>query len=191
MLRIYKQGEPFYPFFDEPSSSVSSVDMLIIRDDGYFLDFDDSTFKDAAWTTKEQALTEKTEGVWIWSTGWTIPLANRTYHIIFKDDLGNVYAGPDIQVGASPSSIRKNTALANFSFPMIDTNGDPATGLTVTAERLIDGTAYAACDNSVTEISDGSYKINLSADDLNGDVVMLKFTATGARATTVTIITES
>lgn len=76
--------------------------------------------------------------------------------------------------------IAKNTQFANFKFQMIDTDGDPATGLTVTAQRSIDGGALATCSNAVAEISNGLYKITLSAADLNGDVVALRFSATGA-----------
>jgi hypothetical protein len=87
--------------------------------------------------------------------------------------------------------VRKNTALANFTFPMRDQWGNPLTGLTVTAQRSIDGAAFGACANPVSEIANGLYKISLAAADLNGDVIALKFTATGARQRDFTIITES
>lgn len=86
-------------------------------------------------------------------------------------------------------SIKKNTALDNFTFLMVDSNGTPTTGLTVTAQRSIDGAAFGACANSVSEIGTGIYKINLSANDLNGDVITLKFTSAGARQRTYTVIT--
>lgn len=92
-----------------------------------------------------------------------------------------------------PEGIQKNTALSNFEFVMIDSSDHVSgkTGLTVTAQRSIDGGAFAACANSVNEVSAGVYKINLSAADLNGDVVTLKFTATGADTTWITVKTES
>jgi hypothetical protein len=65
------------------------------------------------------------------------------------------------------------------------------TGLTVTAERSIDGGAFGACANAASEVGVGVYKISLAAADLNGDVITLKFTGTGADATLVTIKTES
>lgn len=87
---------------------------------------------------------------------------------------------------------KKNTALSNFQFLMSDsTNHEPDTGLTVTAERSIDGAAFAACANSVTELANGVYTIDLAASDLNGDVVTFKFTATGADQTTITVLTQS
>lgn len=76
-----------------------------------------------------------------------------------------------------PNGVKKNTALANFMFLMVlaSDSKTAATGLTITAERSIDGAAFGACANPVTEISDGLYKINLDASDLNGDTIVLKF----------------
>jgi hypothetical protein len=90
------------------------------------------------------------------------------------------------------AGIKKNTLLNNFSFLMRQSADHltPATGLTVTATRSIDGAAFAACANSVSEISNGFYKINLAATDVNGDVIDLLFTATGADATAVTVKTS-
>lgn len=96
---MYTPGSKFYPFFDEPGSFVTSVDVLIIRDDGLYFDFSDSTFKDTGWTTKIQALTEKTEGVWVWATGWTIPSGNREYRALYKDNSGTLYPGERIIAG--------------------------------------------------------------------------------------------
>lgn len=91
-----------------------------------------------------------------------------------------------------PSQITKNTALANFPFFMVDATdlSTPETGLTVTAQRSIDGAAFALCANSVVEVSNGWYKINLAAADLNGDTVALRFTASGAATRNVTIVTQ-
>lgn len=86
-----------------------------------------------------------------------------------------------VKIAASQIRVKKNTAFNNFTFIMTDnTDHEPLTGLTVTATRSIDGGSFASCANSVTEISDGVYKINLDASDLNGDSVVLKFSATGA-----------
>lgn len=88
-------------------------------------------------------------------------------------------------------AIKKNTAVSNFPFYMVQStdHNTPATGLTVTAERSIDGGAFAACTNSPTELANGNYKINLSASDTNGTVIILKFTATGADPRIMYIIT--
>ena len=79
------------------------------------------------------------------------------------------------------SQVQKNTALNNFEFKMLSTSGNPTASLSVTSTRSIDGGSYAATTNSVTEVGNGTYKINLSAADLNGDVIGLRFTASGAR----------
>ena len=97
-----------------------------------------------------------------------------------------------VQTDRLPAGVRKNEELANFEFLMIDGTDHvtPKTGLTITATRSIDGAAFAACTNSAAEISNGVYKITLSAADLNGDVVTFKFTATGADQRTITVKTN-
>ncbi len=90
------------------------------------------------------------------------------------------------------SGIRKNQAIANFPFLMTDsTNHNPATGLTITATRSIDGAAFGAGTiANMTEISSGLYQCDLGAGDLNGDTIALRFTASGADDLVVTFITE-
>lgn len=94
---------------------------------------------------------------------------------------------------SDPAGFKKNTAVNNFTFLMIDSTDHvtPITGETVTAERSIDGAAFGACTNSVSEISDGMYKINFSAADMNGDIVAFKFTASGSDPRYITIATET
>lgn len=94
-------------------------------------------------------------------------------------------------VNSSASNIKKNTALAAFPFLMTDsTNHAPLTGLTVAANRSLDGGAFSTCTNSVSEVANGWYKISLAAADLNANTVGLKFTATGADDRDITIITQ-
>ncbi len=89
--------------------------------------------------------------------------------------------------------VKKNAALSNFMFLMVDSTDHvtPKTGLTVSANRSIDGAAFAAAANSVTEISNGWYKINLAASDLNGDTIALRFNAAGADDTNILIVTQT
>jgi hypothetical protein len=92
---------------------------------------------------------------------------------------------------AGPFRLKKNTAYANFTFVMTDsTNHLPLTGAAVAAQRSIDGAAFASCANSVTEVGSGVYKISLAAADLNGDNVMLKFSASGADTRFLGIVTQ-
>lgn len=92
-----------------------------------------------------------------------------------------------------PSRVTKNTALSNFEFLMLDSTDHVTgkTGLTITSERSIDGGAFASTTNSAAEVANGIYKINLSAADLNGDVITLKFTSAGADGRFVTIVTQT
>lgn len=96
--------------------------------------------------------------------------------------------------GAVPitTNLKKNQALANFAFLMTDsTTHNPATGKTVTATRAIGSGAFAAVSTpTVTEVSNGQYRIDLAASDLNGDVVTLRFTATGCDDLFTTLILE-
>lgn len=99
-----------------------------------------------------------------------------------------------VSIAASQLAIKKNTQLANFTFPMYATSDHvtPLTGVTVTATRSIDGGAFGACTNSVSEIgTTGMYKITLAAGDLNGTVIVLKFTGTDADPTIVGIVTQA
>lgn len=90
---------------------------------------------------------------------------------------------------ATLNAIRKNAALACFSFKMVDATDlkTAETGVTVTATRMIDGATFGACANSVVEDSDGWYHIALAAADLNGDCVVFRFTGTGCHPTEITV----
>lgn len=90
------------------------------------------------------------------------------------------------------SIIKKNTSLSNYHFLMTDsTTHNPVAGKTVTATRVIDnGTFGAGTLSTVTEISGGMYRIDLPAADLNGNVVTLKFSASGCDDLFVTLTLE-
>lgn len=89
------------------------------------------------------------------------------------------------------STIKKNAIVSGFSFVMTDnTTHNPRTGLTVSANRSIDGAAFAPCVNNVTEISNGIYTINLAAADVNGNNIMLRFVAASADDQDLLLITN-
>lgn len=76
-------------------------------------------------------------------------------------------------------TVSRNRAFS-FSFPMFDSSNALKTGETITATRSIDNAAFASCANSVSEIgTTGVYKIDLTAADLNGAYVTLRFTSAG------------
>lgn len=122
-----------------------------------------------------------------------IDLPNQTMDIV-----GNITGNLSGNVTGSVGSvvgirIKKNTALAGFPFLMVlaADHVTPATGLTVVVQRSIDGGAFANATNTpASEISDGLYKIDLSAADLNGDTIALKMTSATADQRTIIIATE-
>jgi len=96
--------------------------------------------------------------------------------------------------GAVPitTNLKKNQALSNLAFLMTDsTTHNPATGKTVSVTRCIDGGTFGAGTLSVvTEVSNGQYRVDFGAGDLNGNVVTLKATATGCDDLFMTLILE-
>lgn len=79
------------------------------------------------------------------------------------------------------SPLKKNQALANFHFLMTDsTTHSPITGKTVTVTRAIDNGAFGSGTvSAVTEVSNGIYRVDLGAGDLNGSVITIRATASG------------
>ena len=79
-----------------------------------------------------------------------------------------------------PESFGRNVAFDNFKF-VLRLSADhitPAVGITSTvAQRSLDSGSFALCANSVIEIGNGVYRINLTAGDLDGDSIMLYFSA--------------
>lgn len=92
-----------------------------------------------------------------------------------------------------PSSVPKNTALSNFGFAMFSSidHVTPTAGLTVSGYVSADGADFAALTNSVTAIGNGVYKVDLEQTEMNADVVILRFTASGADDTIIVIKTDS
>jgi hypothetical protein len=85
----------------------------------------------------------------------------------------------------------KDTLSNGFMFVMVSsTTGLPLAGLTVSSQVSIDGGAFAPTTNSPTGLANGVYILNLSAADTNGNHVMLYFTATGANAAFIEIVTQ-
>jgi len=77
-----------------------------------------------------------------------------------------------------PSGITKNVALSDFSVLMVlSSDGTTAaTGKTVVCQISKDGSAFVVSTNSVTEISDGMYKVDLTQTEMNADAIILRFT---------------
>jgi len=90
-----------------------------------------------------------------------------------------------------PSGITKNVALSAFSFYMVlaSDHVTAATGKTLTGTISKDGGAFAALTNSVVEISNGMYKVDITQAEMNADVITLKFTETDCDQRIVVIYT--
>lgn len=91
-------------------------------------------------------------------------------------------------------AIIKNTLLNGFEFVMLSNSTHlPLAGLGsgITAQVSRDGSVLGAATNTPAEIGNGIYYINLSAADLNGNSVTLRFSAAGADDTIITMVTQA
>jgi hypothetical protein len=91
--------------------------------------------------------------------------------------------GDALKQATREESPKKNTALSDIPFYMVDSTDHvtPETGLTVAAEVSQDGGAtFSAAGGSVTEATNGLYWFSATADDMNGDVIVFRFSASGA-----------
>ncbi len=85
-----------------------------------------------------------------------------------------------------------NAALSNITFEMYDsTTHNPSAGLTVTGERSLDGGAYGAVTGSIAGISDGTYQLDASQADMNGALIVFKFSEGTADDTFVHVKTAA
>lgn len=94
-----------------------------------------------------------------------------------------------VTVADAYTPVKKNVAIPKFSFYMELTAGGPATGKTVTVQVAKDGGAFATVTDTVTEMANGFYEVDLSATEMNADVVALKATATDCVQRNITFIT--
>jgi hypothetical protein len=100
----------------------------------------------------------------------------------------------NLSSGAVPTrgNIKKAAAFTKFMFLMTDsTNHNPATGKTVTATISKDGGSFASLNSgdSVTEVGNGIYEVDLDATDTNCNNFILRATASGCDDTLVQAFT--
>lgn len=88
------------------------------------------------------------------------------------------------------SGLTTNTAISNFEFLMVLSSDhySVGTGLTITAQTSIDNAAFISCTNSPVEVANGIYYINLTAADLNGIYITLKFSAATADTRFISLV---
>lgn len=90
--------------------------------------------------------------------------------------------------------IKKNTAINNYPFTMYLTGTrTAATGKTVTCEKLLDAASgFTGMASSATEVgSTGTYRINITTAETNGDAGTWKFTAPGCDPLIIHFLTQS
>jgi len=99
----------------------------------------------------------------------------------------------DALIADLPVKFTKNVAVSNFSFLMVNSTDHvtPQTGETITGTISKDGGAFAALTNAESEIANGMYKVDLTATEMNADVVTLRFTAATSDDRLITIYTQS
>lgn len=97
-----------------------------------------------------------------------------------------------VVIAGSQIAIKKNVARNNFVFVMTNaTTHVPMSGLSVTGQISKDGGSFVNLTNSVVEISNGWYKVNLTQTETNANDIALRFTAGGADELPLSFVTQS
>lgn len=86
----------------------------------------------------------------------------------------------------------KRAAPYLLVFAMYSQDGTQQSGLSVSAQVSKDGGAFATSANAVSEIgASGVYRLQLTAAEMDAEVVTVKATAAGALAMTAVLTTEA
>ena len=88
------------------------------------------------------------------------------------------------------SGVQRAAALTKLQFTMVDSSGGLLTGLTVAGTVSKDGGTYASLTDTVTEVANGTYEVDVSSAEMDAANVALRFTATGAADRNITIRTD-
>ena len=107
--------------------------------------------------------------------------------ITFSDAAGAEWSDQTINIQSTARQLdslvvvpQKNTAFSDITFLWTDSSGVAVTGATGTSvTRSIDGAAFGAATGTLAEISSGAYQFDATAADMNGDMIMFRFVATG------------
>jgi len=87
---------------------------------------------------------------------------------------------------------KKNTAVTGFAFTLVNkADGSPITSGTVTGYYLLDGGTQGTIAGTPVHEGNGQWSVNLTAGEMNGDVVGLLFTHANAVAVHFTIRTTT
>jgi hypothetical protein len=88
-----------------------------------------------------------------------------------------------IKKGVEYTLVYKMVDATDFATPEIDVD--------VTEEISKDGGAFTACDNADAQISDGWYKITLTATEMNANEIIFKGTGAGCAQCDRLLVTEA
>ena len=91
--------------------------------------------------------------------------------------------------GGSP--MYKINAAAKVPFKAVDSSGNGLTGLTITAKTGKDGANPTTTSNAAVESGQGWYYITLTSTEMNGEIVVLDVSASGATIAPIVIHTEA
>jgi len=93
-----------------------------------------------------------------------------------------------------PDGIERGKPISNFSVVLIDSNDhiSPKPGLSdITGKVSKDGKGFGLLTNTIYEVGEGIYKVDLTADEMDAEVLVLKFDASGADTRVISFITSS
>ncbi len=135
------------------------------------------------------AMTESGDGFYVYA--YAAQDFTESYHYIC--DSVTLTGNERYAVGYEPSrplAVAKGVALSNFEFLMVYEDHVTAwPGLSVSGFISQDGGAFASLTNGVFDVGRGVYKVNLTATEMNANVITLVFTASTADQRTITIKT--
>jgi hypothetical protein len=87
----------------------------------------------------------------------------------------------------------KNTASQRVYFTLVDSTDHVTreTGITVTAQRSLDGASFGSATGTVTEVGNGVYYLSTTTADTNADDIVFRFTGTGCDPVELHVVTAS
>lgn len=107
------------------------------------------------------------------------------------DATTELQAGLLTATSANTTRYQKNAASQKVFFTLVDST-DHVTrkaGITVTAQRSLDGAAFGSATGTVTEVGSGVYYLSASAADTNADDVVFRFTGAACDPVEVAVVT--
>jgi hypothetical protein len=104
--------------------------------------------------------------------------------------VGSVTGGAT-QASLNATRYAKNTASQKVYFTLVDSTDHVTrkTGITVTAQRSLDGAAFGSATGTVTEVGSGVYYLSTSTADINADDVVFRFTGTACDPVELHVVT--